>query len=203
MPSPGLDTALPRLSSVPFERVHATLGAPRANAAGGFSVDDTKLRATIAGSLGRGIELEFRYLGATAQRAALRSGAERSQLGLELAARDTCNLVYVMWRLEPTSELVVSVKQNDGASRHAECENRGYRRLRPDVAGPVPRLEPGGIHRLRAELANGRLHVTLDGERTWEGPLDTAALALSGKVGLRSDNVRFTALAVSADLTAD
>jgi hypothetical protein len=190
------------LSAVSAEQLHATLGTPRASPGAVFSIADPKLRATIPGSGGRAIELEFRYLGATAERAALRSGEERAQLGLELAARDTCNLVYVMWRLEPASELVVSVKQNEGASRHAECENRGYRRLRPDVAAPLPQLVPAGVHRLRGELASGRLCVFVDGARVWEGPLDPGARALSGQVGLRSDNVRFDALSLSADLPA-
>jgi hypothetical protein len=202
MSSPSFEPAAPSLEPVPFELVQATLGTPRAAPAGGFSLEDPKLRATIGRSQGRGIELQFRYLGATAQRSALRSGAERSQLGLELAARDTCNLVYVMWRLEPASELVVSVKQNEGATRHAECGYRGYRRLRAEVATAVPRLEPGAVHELRAELAGGRLRVFVDGERAWEGPLDTPALSLSGRVGLRSDNVRFEALRLLADLAA-
>jgi hypothetical protein len=191
------------LVPVPLERVQATLGTLHASPTGAFSIDDPKLRATIAGSGGRGVELEFRYLGATEQSAALRSGEARSQLGLELAARDTCNLVYVMWRLEPASELVVSVKQNEGSSRHAECENRGYRRLRPEVAAPVPRLAAAGVHRLRGELANGRLRVFVDGGLVWDGPLDAGALALAGKAGLRSDNVRFEALGLAADLLPD
>jgi len=201
--TPRLDTEPPgplALVAIPVEQVHATLGTPRPLPGVAFSIDDPKLRATIPGSRGRGIELEFRYLGATARRAVLRSGTERAQLGLELAARDTCNLVYVMWRLEPASELVVSVKQNEGAIRHAECENRGYRRLRADVAAPLPRLVPASVHRLRGELSGGRLAVLVDGERIWEGPLDDGALSLSGKVGLRSDNVRFEVLSLSADL---
>ena len=32
----------------------------------------------------------------------------------KLRAEDACNLVYVMWRIEPQSRLVVSVKRNPG-----------------------------------------------------------------------------------------
>jgi hypothetical protein len=163
-------------------------------------VDDPKLRATVAGSGGRGIELSFRYLGATAIDAKLRSGRDRRQLGLELAARDTCNLLYVMWRIEPVSELVVSVKRNGAQSRHAECENRGYHRLTPALSSPLPELVPAAEHRLRAEIEDGALSVRVDGALAWRGALDGPALELRGKSGLRSDNARFEVLALSADM---
>lgn len=195
-------SAAPRsLALTPFSRgqVCATLGALRPSANGLFLIEDPKLRATLAGSRGHGVELVFRYFGPTALNAKLRSGRDRRQLGLELLARDTCNLLYVMWRLEPTSELVVSVKRNGAQSTHAECENRGYQRLRPSVSSPLPELVPGTEHRLRAEIARGTLSVHLDDSSIWSGTLDAATLELSGKSGLRSDNARLEVLALRAD----
>lgn len=190
----------PALRPVASSPVCPTLGALRPSPNGLFRVDDPKLRATVAGSLGHGIELSFLYLGATTRQARLRSGRERRQLGLELLARDTCNLIYVMWRLEPVPELVVSVKQNQGQSTHAQCENRGYRALRPAFSAPVPTLTPGTEHRLRAELSDGELSVQLDGSTVWRGPLDAGASELAGRSGLRSDNVRFEVRELRADV---
>src|SRR5690606_27830621 len=144
----------PPLHPVSPERVCATLGAPRPSP-GGWVVEGPKLRATLAGSRGQGVELAFHYLGASAVTSKLRSGRARSQLGLELLAQNTCNPLYVMWRVEPASELVVSLERNPGQTAHAECENRGYERLRPASSASVPRLAPGARHRLRAELARG------------------------------------------------
>jgi hypothetical protein len=194
--------APPGLALTPVSRnqVCATLGKPQPSTDGLFLMEDPKLRATVAGSRGHGIELAFRYLGPTTLDAKLRSGRERRQLGLELAARDTCNLLYVMWRVEPQSELVVSLKRNGAQSTHAACENRGYSRLRPAVVSPVPELVPGAEHRLRAEIAGAALSVHVDGALVWRGGLDAAALELSGSGGLRSDNARFEVLALNADV---
>jgi hypothetical protein len=189
----------PELHPVPSEQVCTTLGVARPSG-DGFVVEDTKLRATLAGSQGQGVELEFRYLGPTELMAPLRSGSERRQLGLELRARDTCNLVYVMWRIEPDAMLTVSVKRNGAQRTHAECQNRGYRRLRPAFSAPVPRLSAGSLHRLRAEVIAEQLRVFVDDRSVWQGPLDATALALAGRSGLRSDNVRFEVLALRADL---
>jgi hypothetical protein len=55
-------------------------------------------------------EAHFTYLGSTGNEARLGSGELRRQFGLKLRAEDACNLVYAMWRIEPESKLVVSVK---------------------------------------------------------------------------------------------
>jgi len=186
------------LRAIAPAQICATLGE-LLPAAAGLRVDDPKLRATLAGSDGNAIELSFRYLGPTAQTTRLGSGTERRQLGLELSARDTCNLLYVMWRIDPESELVVQVKSNGDQSTHAECENRGYHRLRPTISAPVPTLTPGAEHQLHAEIAGETLSVHVDGSLVWSGPLDDDALALHGRSGLRSDNARFELLELLAD----
>jgi hypothetical protein len=184
------------------ERVCSTLGEPKPLSGGAWRVDAPKLRATIAGSSGRALSLTFRLLGETAEQAPLGSGELRQQLGLELAARDQCNLLYVMWRQLPRPELVVQVKRNAGDSTHAECENGGYHRLRPTRSASLPVLVPGKAYTLGARIEQRRLEVAIDGASVWQGPLDGAALELSGRAGLRSDNLRFEVQALSAELVA-
>jgi hypothetical protein len=189
-----------RSHAVPRERVCSTLGELTPLPGGAWRVDAPKLRATIAGSTGTSLSLGFRLLGETAEQAPLGSGELRQQLGLELAARDQCNLLYVMWRQRPRAELVVQVKRNAGDSTHAECENGGYHRLRPTRTGALPRLESGKTYTLEARIAQGKLEVTIDGAAVWQGPLDRAALELSGRAGLRGDNLRFEVRSLRAEL---
>ena len=93
-------------------------------------VDSTKMRAVLGWTGKPEAEIRFRYLGETEDRSLLRSGAERTQIGLKLKAQDDCNVLYVMWRVSPVSNLVVSVKSNPGQHRHAECGNSGYTNIR-------------------------------------------------------------------------
>jgi hypothetical protein len=86
------------------------------------------------------VEAHFTLLGSTGNEAMLGSGELRRQFGLKLRAQDVCNLVYAMWRIEPESKLVVSVKSNPGQHTSAECANRGYRNIKPRHSTPVPVL---------------------------------------------------------------
>lgn len=150
-----------------------------------------KMRAQRAKPPGDEATLDFVYLGPTAEMAPLASGEERRQLGLKLRAQDSCNVLYVMWRLEPRAGLVVNRKANPGLHRHAECGTKGYRILRPERRGPVPPLRIGERHRMRARVDHQRLRVWIDEDLVWEGTLDEGAARLSGPIGVRSDNVRF------------
>ena len=86
-----------------------------------LSVKVPKLRACVNQSSAQAAEIRFTYLGATSSEARLGSGESRRQVGLKLRAEDACNLVYVMWRIEPQSRLVVSVKRNPGQHASAQC----------------------------------------------------------------------------------
>jgi hypothetical protein len=189
-----------RLRPVPLERVCTTLGALEPAPGAFFRVESPKLRATIAGSSGTAAAISFRVLGVSADAAPLRSGELRNQLGLELLARDTCNVLYVMWRQQPRAELVVQSKLNPAQSAHVECENRGYQRVRPSYSAPVPALEIGKLYTLAARVEQGRLEVSIDGVKVWQGALAAPVLELSGRVGLRSDNLRFEVQTLSAEL---
>lgn len=153
-----------------------------------LSVNVPRMRGYVNRQTLEVIEAHFAYIGPTQDETRLGSGEMRRQFGLKLRAQDPCNLVYVMWRIEPKSEIVVSVKTNPGEHTSAECANRGYRNIRPARKAHVPLLEPGDSHILRAEMNGENLRVFVDDSVAWEGALGHDVLQLDGPVGLRSDN---------------
>jgi hypothetical protein len=155
-----------------------------------LSVNVPKMRAYVNRWTAQAIEARFTYLGPTAVQVPLGSGEIRRQVGLKLRAQDGCNLVYAMWRFEPESKLVVSVKSNPSEHTSAECGTRGYRNIKAQKASPVPLLHPGERHTLRAEMNAAELAVFVDDTLVWEGNVGSEALALNGPVGIRSDNAR-------------
>ena len=158
------------------------------------------LRATIPNSLGHHAALSFRYLGRTTTERALGSGQQRAQLGLRLLARNTCNGVYVMWRLGTSSSMVASVKSNPGASVHAECKNHGYRNLKPLWSAPVEEPSLHSVHELSARIDSDLLEVRLDGRPVLRARLTGLDAPAFGSSGLRSDNVQFELLELEADV---
>jgi hypothetical protein len=156
--------------------------------ANNLHVNVPKMRAFATIPAAPSAEVRFTYLGPTAKSSALGSGEMRRQFGLKLRAQDPCNLVYVMWRIEPESKLVVSVKRNEGEHTSAECGNRGYQNIKPRKATAVPRLEVNQSHTLRAEMHGDELRVFADNHEVWEGSVGSDAAQLEGPVGIRSDN---------------
>lgn len=153
-----------------------------------LSVAVPKMRAFLNVSTPQQIDAHFTYLGSTGKEAPLGSGEIRRQFGLKLRAQDACNLVYAMWRIEPESKLVVSIKSNPGQHTSAECGNRGYRNIKPRRGRPVPPLQSGATHDLRAQMNGDELTVFVDNSPVWEGSLGPEALSFDGPVGIRSDN---------------
>ena len=186
----------PRLRQFPRSALCVTEGAleesPGQGLAAGLplSVNVPKMRAYVNRVTTQTVALNFVYLGPIATESALGSGEIRRQFGLKLRAQDPCNLVYAVWRVEPESGLVVSVKSNPGQHTSAECANRGYRNLKPRRSSPVPLLRPGGTLTLRAAMKADFLRVFADETVVWEGTLGADVLNLHGPVGIRSDNVR-------------
>jgi hypothetical protein len=190
--APTGDAALgpaPALVKVPRERMCVTLGSIDPHPSGSWMVSASKMRAVLFDQGPPTAELHFTYLGPTAETSVLGSGAVRRQIGLKLRAQNGCNLVYVMWRLEPVNELVVSIKSNPGQRTFAECQNRGYTNVKPQAAQRVPPVAQGSTHVLRADLRGDALVVYADGAVAWQGSLGPAALAFDGPVGIRTDNV--------------
>jgi hypothetical protein len=180
------------------------------------TVREPATRGYLAGSTGDTATLAFTYRGRSHSVAALASGDTRAQLGVKLRAQDSCNVIYVMWRVEPTSEIVVQVKRN-AARTHDECGNAGYTRVRPSFrARPpalgVPEWSPAGSrgsgddtrhdHELRAAIVGDELEVFADAKLVWRGTLPAAARDLHGPAGFRTDNVDID-LALDAPLDQD
>jgi len=167
-----------------------TEGNISTDSANQLRVDSSKMRAYVNARTTEAIEARFRYLGGTAQESALGSGVVRRQFGLKLRAQNACNLVYVMWRFEPESKVVVSIKKNPGKTTSSECGNGGYQNIKPHHGGSVPALRPGEVHTLAAELHGNLLNVFVDHVNVWEGNLGPEGSDLAGPVGIRSDNAR-------------
>jgi hypothetical protein len=155
-----------------------------------LSVNVPKMRAYLNRRTAQGIEARFTYLGPTAAQSALASGEMRRQFGLKLRAQDGCNLVYAMWRFEPESKLVVSVKSNPNEHTSSECGNRGYRNIKARRTSPVPLVHPGESHTIRAEMNAAEMAVFIDGTLAWEGNVGPEIISSDGPVGVRSDNAR-------------
>ncbi len=155
-----------------------------------LSVNVPKMRAYVNTWASQAIELRFTYGGPTQKKVALGSGEMRQQFGLKLRAQDACNLVYAMWRVEPESRLVVSVKRNPRAHTSAACGERGYENVTPRRTSDLPRLRLGESHTLRAEMKKEELQVFVDDREVWAGEVGPDAAMIEGPVGIRSDNAQ-------------
>jgi hypothetical protein len=163
-----------------------------------IGVRDPTVRAFARGSSGDAVSMRFVFRGDSAKTRALSSGQMRRQLGLKLRAANSCNVVYVMWRMDPKSMIEVSVKANPGMRTHAECGAEGYTKVKPFTA--APRLEPGARHTLAAEIVGDELIATIDGQLAWRGALPPNAREIHGPAGFRSDNVAFDIEELSAPM---
>lgn len=180
------------LARAPAAAWRVTRGRVEPLADGRARVREPKMRAVVPGSDGEAADLRFWYDGKSDGAAPLASGALRRQIGLKLRAADGCNLVYVMWRLLPKAELVVSVKRNPGKRTHAECGAHGYVNLEARAGTPPPAPAIGSEHRMHAVVDGKLLRVWVDRTLAWEGELPDEAAALRGPAGVRSDNGAFT-----------
>jgi hypothetical protein len=187
-PAPALRDAVPARELVPVGRDELCLTrgtlADRA-------ISDPTWRGHVLRGGGDAAELTFTYQGDAADKRALAGGQSRRQLGVKLLGQDGCNVVYVMWRLDPKPRVDVSVKRNPGAKVHEECGARGYVKVKPARKATVPGLVRGATHVLRAELTGDELAAWIDGALVWHGRLPAAARGLTGPAGVRSDNVQF------------
>jgi hypothetical protein len=195
--SPAAWTAAdPQGSGLPLQPVTrdglcVTNGVVSALPGGRLGVDSASSRAVARVSTGTSAEVRFRYAGPSAEAKPLASGEMRRQIGIKLRAQDSCNLVYVMWHIEPDSKLAASVKRNAGRHNHAECGANGYTTLKPERRVDLPRINPGEEHTLRANLQGDRLDVFADGRLAWTGSIAGTPVDFDGPAGFRTDNARF------------
>jgi hypothetical protein len=155
-----------------------------------LTVTGPKMRAYVNLPIGDAVRTRFSYLGPSSPELPLASGEIRRQFGLKLRAADACNLVYVMWRIKAESKLAVSVKRNPGQETSSECTNHGYVNIKPQFQIAPPALLPGQTHVLGVEIHGEQLQAMIDGKLAWQGDLGANAAAMSGPVGVRSDNSR-------------
>lgn len=179
------------LEPVSASALCVTSGKVTSTGARRLHVDEGGMRAVVGRDRSRSAELEFTYRGVSTTTARLADGELRRQIGLKLRARDTCNIVYVMWHVEPAPGIFVLVKHNVHQSTHGECGDRGYLVLKPDVVVAAPIVERGATHVLRADVDGTELRVSVNGIRVWGGHLPPEAFSFDGPVGMRADNVAF------------
>ena len=175
-----------------LSELSVTSGVVQAAGTSGLALRSPTIRAIVPSAGGSVAEAAFVYLGPSRDRAPLASGEMRQQFGLKLRALDTCNVVYVMWHIAPTSGIHVSVKSNPGETEHSQCGDRGYLNIAASWArGDLAAVRVGERRVIRAQIDQRQLRVTVDGEPAWVGGLPAEAFAFDGPVGIRSDNGDF------------
>ena len=155
------------------------------------AITDPTMRGYARGAGGDAAALTFTYRGESFETRELAGGQARRQIGLKLRAQDSCNVVYVMWRLDPTPKIDVSVKINPMKNTHEECGAEGYTKVKPRKKSLVPAFEFGKTHTMRAEIVGDDLYAWIDDKLLFQGTLPETARVLKGPAGVRSDNVKF------------
>ncbi|MBA3542282.1 MAG: hypothetical protein H0T79_21885 [Deltaproteobacteria bacterium] len=182
-----------KLAAVTKDRLCVTKGKLGDPLESGHPVDVPTMRLVAPGTNGDAASIKFWFRGDTTDKRDLATGGARRQIGLKLRAENGCNLVYVMWRLDPKPMLDISVKRNPGQKSHEECGAGGYTKIKPDKTKttPVPALRIGATHALRAEIKGDTLTAWIDDKIAWQGNLTKEARTLVGPAGVRSDNLAF------------
>ena len=162
------------------------------------SITEPTMRGYARGFGGDAAALTFTYRGESFETRELAGGQARRQIGLKLRAQDSCNVIYVMWRLDPKPKLDVSVKFNAHMKAHEECGADGYTKVRPHKKTFVPAFEYGKTHTLRAEVVGDQLYAWIDDQLLFQGTLPDAARVIRGPAGVRSDNVKFDLVSLAA-----
>jgi len=154
-----------------------------------FLVRDNVRACLTQDSNDRNVEIAFTYQGPSTKMVPLTSGELRRQVGLKLRAQDTCNLLYVMWHIEPDQGIFVLVKSNPGLTKNDQCGDHGYLVVKPEmVTQPIP-IKVNQERTLGAMLDDNKLSVYVDGTLVWSGILPPQAFQFDGPVGVRTDNI--------------
>jgi hypothetical protein len=181
------------LAPVGFADLVVTSGEVKPRGPLALEITGATTRAVVGSEPRPAIEASFVYEGPSTQDIPLASGELRRQVGLKLRARDTCNVVYVMWHIEPTSGIHVAVKTSPGQSRHEECGDRGYVKVTPsEWTRDLRPIRAGERRTLSASIEGTSLRVNVDGALAWTGTLPSEAFAFDGPAGIRTDNGAFS-----------
>ena len=184
-------TSSPFLQAIGKDKLCVTNGTVTTLPSGKLAIDTPSSRAVVRVRTTQTAEIRFRYLGPSEGSRPLASGELRRQIGLKLRAEDACNLLYVMWHIEPDSKFGVSIKRNGGKHTFEECHANGYVTIKPRKSVERLKIRPGEYHTLRAELKGTELTLFADDRAVWEGTVGTGIAEFDGPVGLRTDNARF------------
>ena len=180
------------LFPVPASELSVTSGVLGSQGATWLELQSPTVRAVVGRLTRDDVEIAFVYRGPSRDDAPLASGEMRRQIGVKLRARDTCNVVYIMWHIEPTVGIHVSVKSNRGRTTHAECGDGGYVNILPSWwRRDLPQIVVGEQHTLEGRIDGHVLRVMADGAPAWVGSLSPDVFGVDGPVGLRSDNGQF------------
>lgn len=147
-------------------------------------VDSTTSRISFPNSTGEGIYIKAKYQGPSSGTVAFASGAIVEQVGVKLREVNTCNLVYIMRRLKPVSNVTIQTKENPGLSTHAECGDKGYTTI---ASIPIPENYPGDEITLSAKFYGDTLVVWCNGQKVFSG---IVKFNYSGNTGIRTDNIK-------------
>lgn len=204
------------LSQVRKAELKVTLGSIKETKSGFLTTTSAKSRAVEKASSASAAQLQFRYRGSSKKLTAPSSkGTIKRQIGLKMRAKDTCNLLYVMWEIErmqvrpdgardhrsSREKIVVLVKSNPGESTHKSCGTDGYQTIatvyQNDKSRGFASARDKKGHRLRAEItprgpSGYELSVYADGKEVWNGKIAHRLLRdIDGPAGLRTDNGSF------------
>lgn len=169
----------------------------------GNEIFEPTVRGYARGAGGDAASLTFTYRGESFETRELAGGQSRRQIGIKLRAQDSCNVVYVMWRLDPKPKLDVSVKLNPLEKTHEECGADGYTKVKPHKKSFIPAFEYGKTHTLRAEIVGDELYAWIDDKLLWQGTLPETARAIKGPAGIRSDNVKLDLVSLAVPHATD
>ncbi len=202
------------LTQVNKAALKVTTGSINETGSGFLTITSAKVRAVEKTRSANAAKLRFRYRGPSEKTAPLASGLIKRQVGLKMRAKDTCNLLYVMWELERITirsdgardhrspeKVVISLKRNPGKKTHSSCGAGGYETIavirQNDPSNGFSSAKDNKTHRLQADLvsrgsAGHDLFVYVDGEEIWNGRIAHSQLGnIDGPAGIRSDNGSF------------
>lgn len=184
---------------VPLDQLKVTTGKREVQqtASGFLSLNSAKTRAQLTAGYQRHVLLQFRYRGQAPNPEPNQSGEIVEQIGIKLRTKNTCNVLYVMWRITQPEGIVVKLKRNPGQSQHGECGANGYIPIAPSSQVPlVVTATDQRTHRLNVlmEDLDGvvQISVQVDGELVWTGEISPRLLeCIDGPAGFRTDNGSF------------
>lgn len=191
-PAPASAPDLSTASHGAVWELEATSGRLREEGSGTRRSEGATFRARAPEGSGNKLSFRFRIANRTREKHALAGGETRHQFGTMLRARDQCNALYAMIRLDKdglASEVVVQTKLNPKAKTHAACGNEGYRGIKGIAENKVPPLEDGREHALEASVSDQELRLEIDGKNVWQGKVPLDGLADPGYAGIRADNL--------------